>query len=198
MDNRPKKSLSLRRQGQKKLSFTPTTRVQGQGTDSSSAPQTGTGVEEVPATVSASSSASWLSGLCNLGNTCYANSILQVLRFCPQFSTKVKTFSELLLHHCVGTDDGGGMEGPGGAESEVETWQASKGALIIHLHKVGNYLREGYQFYYQTPTSELLDIQAVDSEIPGFENAHLVLFWKCCLIITVCFSVACTVELVAI
>ena len=27
-----------------------------------------------------------LSGLCNLGNTCYVNCLLQPLRFCPQFS----------------------------------------------------------------------------------------------------------------
>lgn len=29
------------------------------------------------------------SGLCNLGNTCYVNSVLQVLRFCPGFYTSV-------------------------------------------------------------------------------------------------------------
>ena len=115
MDGRPKRSLSLKKQGQKRLNFSP--KVQSSGASpahhQASAP-------EVPA----SASSAWLSGLCNLGNTCYANSILQVLRFCPQFSQKVAGLSELLLK--------GAAEECGGDEE----WQESKGALIIHLHRV--------------------------------------------------------------
>lgn len=36
-----------------------------------------------------------LSGLCNLGNTCYINSLLQVLRFCPQFSEWIGDLNKL-------------------------------------------------------------------------------------------------------
>jgi hypothetical protein len=131
MENRPKRSLSLRKQGQKRLTFT-STAVQGQGADLSSAPQTGP-EEEASSAVPASSSTSWLSGLCNLGNSCYANSILQVLRFCPLFSAKVKLLSELLLNQRAGVT---GDEQDGSVESGMEDWQNSKGALVIHLHKV--------------------------------------------------------------
>lgn len=95
MENRPRRSLSLKKQGQKKLNFA--SKVQGQSADSSSAHPVD---ENLPAALPAASSPplSWLSGLCNLGNTCYANSILQVLRFCPHFSAKVTILSEILLH----------------------------------------------------------------------------------------------------
>ena len=36
-----------------------------------------------------------LSGLCNLGNTCYINSLLQVLRFCPHFSEWIGDLNKL-------------------------------------------------------------------------------------------------------
>lgn len=114
MDGRPKRSLSLKKQGQKRLNFSP--KVQSSGASPAHHQAL---APEVPA----SASSAWLSGLCNLGNTCYANSILQVLRFCPEFSQKVACLSELLL------------KGAGGC-SEEEEWQESKGALIIHLHRI--------------------------------------------------------------
>ena len=106
MENRPKRSLSLKKQGQKKLNFAP--KVQGQGADLSSAPPV-VPEEDIPTALPAASSSpssSWLSGLCNLGNTCYANSILQVLRFCPHFSTKVTILSDILLHQQRGKANG--------------------------------------------------------------------------------------------
>lgn len=140
MENRPKKSLSLKKQGkqgQKKLNFA----TQGQGPDSSSAPQPPGAAEgaeleaaALPASSSTSSSASWLSGLCNLGNTCYANSILQVLRFCPLLSAKVTSLSEILLNEgAANNTETGGVEG---SEDCGEDWPVSKGALVIYLHKV--------------------------------------------------------------
>ena len=36
------------------------------------------------------------SGLCNLGNTCYVNSVLQVLRFCPGFCESVVGIQKVL------------------------------------------------------------------------------------------------------
>lgn len=138
MENRPKKSLSLRKQGQKKLNFAK--KAEGQGADPSSAPQApGGGADEDRAVaLPASSSTSWLSGLCNLGNTCYANSILQVLRFCPHFSAKVMTLSKLLQRQGNEGDVNGGDGVEGGGS---ENWQANRGALVIHLHKVINVLK---------------------------------------------------------
>lgn len=129
MENRPKRSLSLRKQGQKKLNFAPKVEGELPGADLSSAPQAPGAEEGRVEVMPASSSASWLSGLCNLGNTCYANSILQVLRFCPHFSAKVMTLSELLQHQ-------GAVNCRGGVEGGSENWQASRGALVIHLQKV--------------------------------------------------------------
>lgn len=129
MENRPKKSLSLKKKGQKKLNFTP----KGQSSDSSSTPT----VPDAPAIGSAC-----LSGLCNLGNTCYANSILQVLRFCPHFNAKVTTLSELLLQQQQGAGQGGEavlcqrgiVDGEEGGDGE--DWKSSKEPLVIHVHKV--------------------------------------------------------------
>ena len=36
-----------------------------------------------------------ISGLCNVGNTCYVNCLLQPLRFCPQFSRWIKELHQL-------------------------------------------------------------------------------------------------------
>lgn len=134
-----KRSLSLKKQGQKKLNFAP--KVQGQSAESSSAPPAqGAGPPVEEDALPAPSSASWLSGLCNLGNTCYANSILQVLRFCPQFSSKVMTLSQLLK----GVNNGKGAVDHADTADDMECgsedWQANKGALVIHLHQVSGQL----------------------------------------------------------
>ena len=134
MENRPKRSLSLKKQGQKKLNFTP----KGQSSHSSSTPA------PCPTAAPAPGSAC-LSGLCNLGNTCYANSILQVLRFCPHFNAKVTTLSELLLQQQQqqqgvgqgGDDQGGLTDGEeGGDGGDSEEWQSDKEPLVLHVHKV--------------------------------------------------------------
>ena len=83
MEKKPvKKSLSLRRtkkeQSQKKLSF-------GQKGEEAAASSTqptteanpSEGIQEEITSTSNISPSVWLSGLCNLGNTCYANSIVQ-------------------------------------------------------------------------------------------------------------------------
>ena len=46
------------------------------------------------------------SGLCNLGNTCYVNSVLQVLRFCPGFCENVVEIQKVLEKRCsVSSED---------------------------------------------------------------------------------------------
>ena len=144
MEKKPvKKSLSLRRtkkeQSQKKLSF-------GQKGEEAAASSTqptteanpSEGIQEEITSTSNISPSVWLSGLCNLGNTCYANSIVQVLRFCPHLGSKVASLSTLLLQQLQQAPAvGEGQEaGPGEGEGCGEDWQMSKGALAIHLHKV--------------------------------------------------------------
>ncbi len=148
MEKRPKRSLSLKKLGQKKLNFTqkghqddvthinPPTQLQA------AAEQGGSEIKEEPSVASSASSTVWLSGLCNLGNTCYANSILQVLRFCPHLSGKVATLSNLLAkreedtsmevdeeNRMPAVEDHNQHCGEGG-------WQENKGTLMVQLSKV--------------------------------------------------------------
>lgn len=94
MEERPKSRLSLKL-GQRKLTFQqksstasttqeePATQQAGEPSGSTSAKDEET--REIPP----------LSGLCNLGNTCYVNSLLQPLRFCPQFSQWIEELHKL-------------------------------------------------------------------------------------------------------
>ena len=95
MEERPKSRLCLKL-GQRKLSFQqkpstnsktqeePITR-QDQPCNSASTKEEEVTSREIPP----------LSGLCNLGNTCYVNSLLQPLRFCPQFSQWIEELHQL-------------------------------------------------------------------------------------------------------
>ena len=75
------------------------------------------------------------SGLCNLGNTCYANCILQVLRFCPQFRLEVAKLSEVFSSPSAV-----------GKSEEVNNRMAMVGAgkgegeLVVCLHMVRIFL----------------------------------------------------------
>ena len=128
MENRSKK-LSLKL-GQKKLKLDH--KPQQASSSHTSPPPTPETQLEVPSTKS-----SWISGLCNLGNTCYANCILQILRFCPHFTSQVTTLAQLLEQQAT-KNNGIVSHGTEAAENVVcgEDWQSSDGALAIHLHKV--------------------------------------------------------------
>lgn len=87
MDPPPKKMLSLK---QKKLKFTSQQPI----TSNHLPPALPSSSTVSPSKPAINPSSVVLSGLCNLGNTCYANCILQVLRFCPQFRFEVARLSE--------------------------------------------------------------------------------------------------------
>ena len=94
MEERPKSRLSLKL-GQRKLSFQqkPSTASQSQEEPATqqTEPSSSTSAKDDEATREIPP----LSGLCNLGNTCYVNSLLQPLRFCPQFSQWIEELHKL-------------------------------------------------------------------------------------------------------
>ena len=40
-------------------------------------------------------------GLTNLGNTCYLNAVLQVLRYCPKFLSSIANLDEICARNCA-------------------------------------------------------------------------------------------------
>ena len=76
-----------------------------------------------------------LSGLCNLGNTCYANCILQVLRFCPRLSEEVARLSDVFSVPSAASE--GNSEGDQTVTSAVE-WEdgEGEGVLTVALNMV--------------------------------------------------------------
>ncbi len=72
-----------------------------------------------------------LSGLCNQGNTCYANCILQVLRFCPQFSAEIAKLSDTFSAHAKKDDKVKEQSLP-----EDEADGENEGAMVIALNMV--------------------------------------------------------------
>ena len=151
MEKRPKKSLSLKL-GQKKLklshkaedsessSYQHLSSSSGFSVSSSCPDLQGIHTEAVAADIPPAS----LSGLCNLGNTCYANCILQVLRFSPHFCSKVTTLGQNLLQFQTAKESGDVLL----SDDEMDTAESTgidkgqtinDGGLAIHLYKVGKW-----------------------------------------------------------
>lgn len=147
MEKRPKKSLSLKKLGQKKLNFF----LRGNQDESvpSNPPKEDKPAEqgesdrkeELSVAPAPSSTTIWLSGLCNLGNTCYANSILQVLRFCPHLNEKVVVLSDILLKQedtAMEVDEQNHVDAMDGCHQDYSEGRCeeTKGTLVIQLSKV--------------------------------------------------------------
>lgn len=141
-NNRQKKALSLKL-GQKRLKFSASTTEPASTSavaKASSAhlhtdPAHKLEDEEEKKEGETSQNPACLSGLCNLGNTCYVNCILQVLRFCPQFSTKVAVLSQAVLsHHCTTDTGANGSHIKAGNKVPCDEW--GTGALAVLLHRV--------------------------------------------------------------
>lgn len=147
MEKRPKRQLSLKL-GQQKLCFTSNDSKQSKSLSQSIStlcdeeapiikkPSNQISNEDTHPTTQAQqqdnrSTGPQYSGLCNLGNTCYVNSVLQVLRFCPNFSQGV-----FHVQNILDTNDGSVANGdPGMVESEGEE-RVTSNSLSSHLCKV--------------------------------------------------------------
>lgn len=70
-----------------------------------------------------------LSGLCNLGNTCYVNALLQTLRFCPQFSEWVEQLHLLCEQSVAETTTPTNAEPMASQSGEKETQYITSGRV---------------------------------------------------------------------
>ena len=152
MEERPTKGRLCLKLGQKKLSFQqkPQTASNSRGNNSTVRPVSptaandGGGLSNDSTAIKEESTREIppLSGLCNLGNTCYVNSLLQPLRFCPQFSQWISE-----LHHCCTQQPLASLQpseenaGAVGAQVETETRQAP-GINVTNYLSSNNGLRE--------------------------------------------------------
>ena len=153
MEERPTKGRLCLKLGQKKLSFqqkpqaasnprgnnstvppvSPTAANDGGGLSNDSTAIKEESTREIPP----------FSGLCNLGNTCYVNSLLQPLRFCPQFSQWISE-----LHHCCTQQPLASLQpleenaDAVDAQVETETRQAPGINATNCLSSINNGLRE--------------------------------------------------------
>ncbi len=94
MEERPRSRLCLKL-GQRKLSFQQKLSTASKTQEepvTQDEPSNSTSTKDEEAT---SREIPPISGLCNLGNTCYVNSLLQPLRFCPQFSQWIEELHQL-------------------------------------------------------------------------------------------------------
>ena len=139
MEERPKSRLSLKL-GQRKLTFQQKSSTASTTQEEPAAQQAGEPSGSTSAKDEETREIPPLSGLRNLGNTCYVNSLLQPLRFCPQFSQWIEELHKL-SEQVEAAKPKALLLNNGVAEDEVmdcaELYSEEKEkALATHLHMV--------------------------------------------------------------
>ncbi|XP_028406546.1 uncharacterized protein LOC114529018 [Dendronephthya gigantea] len=83
-------------------------------------------------------------GLTNLGNTCYLNAVLQVLRFCPEFLTSLANLDEICAQNCAMdanvTSEGDNLLGE-------DLLPSSRPSIIHSIHKLTSAMKKAEENY---------------------------------------------------